>query len=100
MDVILAGLIAFGMGYALEGTIGAWLIFTVTGLLASGFAKVQPRGAEKIYWLFVLLVLALVVLSYFGTSLHRYWFILPIVAIVSYFVARLVQKIGRIGKKA
>lgn len=101
MDILLAGLTGFLMGFALENTITAYVIFTVTGLIAAGVARFQPPGAERIYWLFAGLAILLFAASFFGLSLHRFWFILPIVFVLSYFTARLVRKIGRgLGRRA
>lgn len=92
MGIILAGLFALGLGMFLEDGLMIWLMFAGVGVVAGLTARTQPPGAEKIYWLFVLVIIALAVMAFFGIHASRFAFILPIVFVASYFLARLVQK--------
>jgi hypothetical protein len=82
------------LGYACGDGPFAFIAFITTGLLSGALALFQPKGAERFYWLFVVLIIGLSVASYLGASVHRFAFILPLVFIISYFFARLTRKIG------
>lgn len=71
-------------------------LFLAAGLGGGAVALAMPRGAEAPYWLFVLLIIALVALNLAGTEISRFAFILPIVFIAAYFTARLTRKIARL----
>lgn len=81
-------------GAMLEGMSATLFLFGVAGLAAGGMAIFQPRGSERVYWGFVVLELVLTMLSAFGMNFSRWFFVLPIVFIVSYFVTRLVLKLA------
>lgn len=87
-------LVSLTAGAMLEGMSATLFLFGVAGLLAGGLAIFQPPGAERVYWGFVVLTLFLTVLSAFGMNFSRWFFVLPIVFIVSYFVIRLVLKLA------
>ncbi len=99
MEIILAGLVGLVSGVMLEGAVLPCVYFTLVGLVGGVIARTQPPGAEKIYWGFVLLIVVLAVLAYYGVSAHRYSFILPVVAVAGYFVARLVTKLRRLSSR-
>lgn len=92
-SILVATAIALIIGIFMESDVIARIGFIATGLCAGAIAQNMPRGAERPYWGFVLVIIALVVASYFGVSLSRLWFILPIVFVISYFFARLVLKL-------
>lgn len=81
-------------GFLLEGAALSLLLFGVTGLVAGALARFQPPGAERFYWGFVLLIVILAGLSAIGLDFSRWFFILPIVFVASYFVTRLVLKLA------
>lgn len=82
------------IGFGLEGPGLGLLWFGLTGVFAGALANFQPPGAERFYWGFVLIAFALIVLSAIGLDFSRWFFILPIVFVVSYFLARLVLKLA------
>lgn len=100
MGIILAGLVALALGFVLEEGVVVWLMFAGVGVVAGLTARTQPPGAEKVYWLFVLVIIALAVMAYFGIHANRFAFILPIVFVASYFLARLVQKLAGYRRKS
>ena len=93
LSIIISVIVTLLGGYFLEGTIGGALLFGITGLIAGFTAKFQPAGAERIYWIFVAAVFAMVVLAIIGTDFNRFVYILPLVFVGAYFIARLVLKI-------
>lgn len=94
MSVLTALAVSLSAGFVLEGLGASLLLFALTGLVAGALAKLQQPGAERFYWGFVVLTLALVVLSAIGLDFSRWFFILPIIFIASYFLARLVLKLA------
>ena len=90
LSIIIAVIVTLFGGYFLEGTIGGVLLFGITGLVAGFTAKFQPAGAERFYWIFGLAVFAMIVLAITGTAFNRFVYILPLVFVGAYFIARLV----------
>lgn len=94
--ILTAAAVSLILGVVLESaSIIAMIGFLATGICAGVLAQSMPRGAERPYWIFVGVILLLLVVSFFGADLSRLWFILPIVFVVSYFCARLAQKVLR-----
>ena len=94
--ILTAAAISLILGVVLESaSIIAMVGFLATGICAGVLAQNLPRGAERPYWIFVGVILLLLIISFFGADLSRLWFILPIVFVISYFCARLAQKILR-----
>lgn len=94
-SIIIATTLGLILGVVLESDVISQIGFVATGLGAGAIAQTMPRGAERPYWLFVLVVLILLGVSYFGAALGRLWFILPIVFVISYTAARIVLKFQR-----
>lgn len=94
MSVLTALAVSLSAGFVLEGLGASLFLFVLTGLAAGALAKFQPPGAERFYWGFVGLAFALIVLSAIGLDFSRWFFILPIAFVASYFTARLVLKLA------
>lgn len=72
------------------------LLATLLAALATAFS-LRP-GSERVYWGFVVSILSLVILSFFGADINRWAFALPLVFTLAYAVTRLARKLARIAR--
>lgn len=86
--------IAAGIGFGVymgAGYVGL-AIFGALAFLGSLPAWSLPRGAERMYWLFVVVTLGLWVCALFFFDISATVMIAPLVIVVGYFTARLLGR--------
>ncbi len=93
-SLIVSLVVGAGLAFLLGAGPVGYAVFLVCGALAWALAVRLPRG-EAVYWGFVLLTLALIVVSNFGANFNRLVIIAPLVVALAFFAARLVVRVMR-----
>ncbi len=92
LHLVVAVLIAFLSGLLIGATLFGLIGFALMGLIAGAVASTQTAGSERVYWVCLILLVSMILVSFIGLSVSRFLFIAPLIFSVSYFFARLVRR--------
>lgn len=95
MPQVIAGLFglawAFLLGASFTGKIGFCLIAVTGGVFASS----QAGGREWVYWVCLVLIIAMFVMTLFGVNISGFFFASPIAFALGTFTARMTMRFVR-----
>lgn len=74
-----------------ESAIGIVVLALLAGI-GGGLAPLMRKGAERVYWGVLFILVLVLALSYFGVNLGRWIMIAPLILAFGYFVARCVGR--------
>ncbi len=68
------------------------IVLTLAGGIGGGLSWTTTKGAERVYWGFLIATVFIVMLGAMGIGMHRLLIIFPMTLALGYFVARIVGR--------